>query len=505
MKSYYQYMSEILPDELFEGLLGYGLFAEKLPGVFSGESFLAYCNTHNCNFNHKGHDYVRYNAMRNTGITRQMAIPNPISYYCMCDFLRNNWETNLLPYFYAKTSGQSFCYSQVHLQKIDADKALFHMNLDYAEKDSVLDDYCITLPIAKRYKVTTDISNCFPSIYSHALSWALTTKEVAKLTKNDKTLWYNQLDDVNINLKNRETNGQLIGPHTSNLISEIILTSVDAALQDRYKYIRKIDDITFYADTYQEAEDFINDLSKELKNYDLLINEKKTKIEELPEKTDDWLIQLNWFYIGDEKTTDGKRVFRRSRLIPFLNLATKLADESGNLSVYLYAIKIISSTCLGRKAKIYYISILRQLLMKYTYLVHSMDDFVFSKFTVSNDEIKEIAKELYEFSIKKRNYEACSFALYWSLKYNFSIGISDLYNDAISSNDCVFLLLAYLITKRSGRKNEIRQYKQYAKTIIDIDRYWYFIYETVSLPDLPDLEMRRLKRQKVSFLRDEYR
>ena len=192
-------------------------------------------------------------------------------------------------------------------------------------------------------------------------------------------------------------------------------------------------------------------------------------------------------------------------MIPFLNLATKLADESGNLSVYLYAIKIISSTCLGRRAKIYYISILRQLLMKHTYLVHSMDDFVFSKFTVSNNEIKEIAKELYEFSIKKRNYEACSFALYWSLKYNFSIDISDLYKDAISSNDCVFLLLAYLVTKRRGRKIEIRQYKQYAKTIIDIDRYWYFIYETVSLPDLSDPEMKRLKKQKVSFLRDEYR
>lgn len=36
-------MNEISRDELFEGLLGYGLFAEKLPPIFTSKSFYDYC------------------------------------------------------------------------------------------------------------------------------------------------------------------------------------------------------------------------------------------------------------------------------------------------------------------------------------------------------------------------------------------------------------------------------------------------------------------------------
>jgi hypothetical protein len=34
-KNYFDYMDEISSDELFDGLLGYGLFAEKIPPIFT--------------------------------------------------------------------------------------------------------------------------------------------------------------------------------------------------------------------------------------------------------------------------------------------------------------------------------------------------------------------------------------------------------------------------------------------------------------------------------------
>ena len=34
--------------------------------------------------------------------------------------------------------------------------------------------------LGKRYMVTADISKCYPSIYSHAIAWALAGKSVAK-------------------------------------------------------------------------------------------------------------------------------------------------------------------------------------------------------------------------------------------------------------------------------------------------------------------------------------
>ena len=44
-KKYTDFMDEISSDELYEGLLAYGLFAEKLPPLFTSVSFFHYCKT----------------------------------------------------------------------------------------------------------------------------------------------------------------------------------------------------------------------------------------------------------------------------------------------------------------------------------------------------------------------------------------------------------------------------------------------------------------------------
>ena len=46
-KTYADFMDEISADELFEGLLGYGLFADKMPPCLSSEAYYSYCKTHN--------------------------------------------------------------------------------------------------------------------------------------------------------------------------------------------------------------------------------------------------------------------------------------------------------------------------------------------------------------------------------------------------------------------------------------------------------------------------
>ena len=43
-KKYTDFMDEISSDELYEGLLAYGFFAEKLPPVFTAIPFFNYCS-----------------------------------------------------------------------------------------------------------------------------------------------------------------------------------------------------------------------------------------------------------------------------------------------------------------------------------------------------------------------------------------------------------------------------------------------------------------------------
>ena len=52
-KTYWQNMYDISADKLYEGLLGYGMFCEKLPQVFTSRYFYDYCKKNDSTFQNK--------------------------------------------------------------------------------------------------------------------------------------------------------------------------------------------------------------------------------------------------------------------------------------------------------------------------------------------------------------------------------------------------------------------------------------------------------------------
>lgn len=498
-------MQEITQDDLRKGLLAYGLFADKLPAIFSSESFYDYCESKSFpTFKKEGRDYVRYECTRNTNIPRLLSIPSPFSYSNLCNCIAINWN-NIISVLKEKTTNQKYKYSQLHLQKLNGKNHLFEMNHHYLDKDWDLIEEIQKIPIRNKYRVDADISSCFPSIYSHVLSWSLVGKEEAKRNKNDKSKWYNGLDQNTRNIKNGETNGMLIGPHSSNLLSEIVLCCIDNDLSDKYQYIRNIDDYACYVETEDDAEHFLLDLNDSLKNYELSLNTKKTKITRLPLNSDsDWVSSLNSFFIGDIHTDDNKIVFKKQRLRAYLDLSINLANKTENCAVYTYAIKTIANTYLGKAAKEYYIDLIHQLLCQYPYLVHWMEEFIFDVFEITREKIKIISEDLYRVGIKRHVYEACTFSLYWSLKYDFSLELNYV-EESIDSTDCLFMLLSFLKAKRSRNIEAEGKLKNKAKSLLDeIDKYWVFIYEVLSSDELPMGEYRTLKKKNISFIKSEF-
>ena len=501
MKTYYDYMNELSLEDLRKGLLAHGMFADKLPSFLTTEHFYNYCSQKGFSLNYTskmGWDYIRYDSMRNTNVPRALGIPTPFAYYNLCTCIVDNWE-NIKQHFQDKTSQEEFKRSQIHIQKRANGAHLFEMSANYKDVDGDTIEVIQKQPIGSLYKVETDISSCFPSIYSHALPWALVGKEVAKSNRND-SIWYNQLDKCSRQTKYNETCGLLIGPHTSNLLSEIILTSVDAQLSN-YNYVRYIDDITYYAKSEDDAELFIRKLSSELKKYELLLNTKKTHITRIPLPVgEDWINSLNSFYIEKEYTTDGKQIFRYARLKAYIDLAITLAKSTGNSSVYTYMLKVVSNYYLGKKSLSYYIDVMHHLLLTYPYLVHWFDEYVFDKFNVEKEKVKEIAMQLYKIGIEKSNYEASAFALYWSIKYNFDYTGVDLVKDAIHSGDCILLLLTYLKRKHIKEDKKILQKKAIEYRDNDMDRYWLFVYEVLPLSELKG-DYKTLKRNNITFIK----
>ncbi|WP_240335308.1 hypothetical protein [Paraliobacillus sediminis] len=86
MKKNFEFMNEITGDELYEGLLGFGMFSEKLPPFLTSKPFYEYCRTNNPTFinTKKEHSYIYYENMRNINLPRSLGIPTPMSYQRLC-------------------------------------------------------------------------------------------------------------------------------------------------------------------------------------------------------------------------------------------------------------------------------------------------------------------------------------------------------------------------------------------------------------------------------------
>ena len=290
MKKYIDYMNEISNDELYKALLGYGLFADKLPPVFSSEAFYNYCINNNPTFAGNGRQYVYYESMRNINIPRPLGIPVPMVYEKLCKCLSDNWD-DIKQYFYKKTNKQKYKISRIHIRKMYNRNEIFEMNYNDWREDGSPENKLI---YGMKYVVHADISKCFQSIYTHSLSWALVGKSVAKQTKTQKKAWYNVLDHMTQINKDLETHGLIIGPHVSNVLSEIILCAVDEKLEKKWKFIRNIDDYICYVKTEEDAEKFLVDLQEALREYDLSLNHKKTQIDKLPNvMSQHWIRKIN--------------------------------------------------------------------------------------------------------------------------------------------------------------------------------------------------------------------
>lgn len=508
-KKYSDFMDEISSDELYEGLLAHGFFAEKLPPVFTAEPFFNYCKTASQNFISRWREYITFRAMRNVNIPRIMGIPNPFQYQILCAHLRDNWD-KIQEHFHTQTDGQSYRISRIHLRKTIRGNQLFEMNYKNWRVDGNPElDLLIHDKGTSRFLVKADISTCFPNIYTHSISWALVGKDEAK--QNPKTkIWYNDIDKSCTAMRNGETHGLLIGPHASNLLSEIILTVVDKKLYDNgYRFIRNIDDYDCYVNSYDQAQIFLRDLEESLRDFDLNLNHKKTKIIELPIS-----IEKNWKHQLNDLPKIGPSGFvEYPQVNTFIDTALSLATETGDFAIINYAIKTLQGSKLTVNAKKLAAKRFIHLGLLYPYLLHLMEEYVFIPYKVSINDIKALSDSIFRDAMKLNDYESLCYAIYFAIRFNFTIDEFDNRCDeaqdyVIRSKDCLLLVLAwiYFLNKNHGdtTASELILLLDEAKKLnsSDMNRYWLFCYE--ALPEsLLDDPWKQMKSEGVSFIKTE--
>ena len=180
-----------------------------------------------------GYDLVEYKATRYNNVPRVLGLAHPKGYSLLVKCIHDNWE-----YLKCVTKNEN---SIIKPEFHHREKRLVVMNY---EDPFLKISRSHSHSFAKKFRVHTDIANCFNSIYSHAIPWAAVGIKKAKAQQKSKE-WFNRLDMYQRKTKRNETQGIPIGSAASSIVSELILGKIDKALKSKgYEFHRYIDDYT---------------------------------------------------------------------------------------------------------------------------------------------------------------------------------------------------------------------------------------------------------------------
>ena len=441
-----------------------------------------------------GYDQIEYRATRFNLVTRLFHIPHPSPYARLCKRLSEHWDK--LSYICKN------CTSREKPAKHDTGRRVMGewgdleqiSVMNYSKLSDV--KHRLKISTGKFYRVTADISSFFPSIYTHSIPWAVVGRDKAKVNSNEQQLWYNELDEAQRDVKRGETQGIPIGPGTSHIISEFILSKVDEVLCNGYQFVRYIDDYECYCETREEAEKFILNLERELRKYLLSLNPTKAIVEELPlAYQDQWVIVLR-------NNIPPQRQPSPRDIMSFLDLAVDLQKHHPEGSVLKYATRMLAnSKKFDKNSADFFLKYLIYLAVHRPSVLPILCQVAKQNGVGSDLDITPVLKQ----SIKFHRSDAICWSLYFMGIMGQKVS-GDLAERIIETKDC--MSIAMLIALKQHREKVVN----FLNTTIacdsyyHCDQYWILIHELTAdcskfKPYRGDSGLKFLIEKKVHFIK----
>ena len=175
-----------------------------------------------------------------------------------------------------------------------------------------------------------DVKNYYKSIYTHSIPWAIHGKEYSKNHQKSQIAG-NNIDSAVRYGQDGQTVGIPVGPDTSFIIGEIILSAVDKEFGfDHAKAIRFYDDYEFGCKSELEAETIIEKMETVLARFELELNHDKTSILKGPNPIDNsWRQVLN-------SHIERKIINKSGDYIDLYNVTSDLAKNNPHDFVFKY-------------------------------------------------------------------------------------------------------------------------------------------------------------------------
>ena len=277
-------------DDIAFWLLNEGYYPEQyvLPPSFRVSNFKLKTKPYNKDIK----DLARRNLVsisypKSLLTSRVFGIQHPFNYHDIVFYMIDDWEAIVDHLFH--TDLKIFSYSfPIPVNAREAGKLsplrsgrMIYEWLEMAEKDMVAEAHKFKLIIR------SDITNFYNSIYTHGIGWALDGRDKA-FDDKEFTLTGNKIDRLVQYANDARTNGVPVGSALSDLIAEIILATIDLKVSKKLKGVEFLgsrfkDDYRILCNSEDDAKIILKELADELVNFNLLINEHKTKVLTLPE------------------------------------------------------------------------------------------------------------------------------------------------------------------------------------------------------------------------------
>lgn len=428
-------------------LLSRGYFPKELPPPFNTRSFGAFAESApaavmelNIFNTSKKNNFVSRPAVHNQAragtLRRKLTIPNPVNQYQVARAIIQGWSEI-----------KNLCRSS----PISLTEPVYRK---HGSRAIIPQSGFNSLPNARaksrtasRYLLTADLSQFYPSIYTHSIPWALHTKPVAKARPRDYTLLGNVLDLAIRNGQDQQTIGIPIGPDTSLVLAELILSSIDHKLgADILKRgFRYVDDIACGFRTISDAEATLGRLQRCVGDLQLQLNPKKTKITELPAELEAlWVSHLRLFSFRSNSHRS-----QHTDLLGYFGKAFELSNVYREEAVLRYSVQRMRSVVIAESNWPLYESLLLQCLSVEPGTASAVIGELYKYHLRMPQDVSTICdslQQLIEDHAQQHHGSEVVWALWGAITLNYKLDASVVQKAIAMSDPCVSLCALHAIS-----------------------------------------------------------
>lgn len=235
--------------------------------------------------NYDNVNYIIYNNKDGCYAWRPLQLLNPIIYVALVNYITQDHIWKLIKkQFKTFQKNEKISSKEIPVLKSSKRKQQASQVSNWWNE---VEQLSLEQALEYSFLFSTDISDCYGSIYTHSISWALHGKSIAKQAQKNKSinLEGDEIDFLIRQMTNNQTNGIPQGSVLMDFIAEIVLGYADLLLSQKleekeikeYKIIRYRDDYRIFVNNTHVGNQIVKYLTEVMIELGFKLNATKTQ------------------------------------------------------------------------------------------------------------------------------------------------------------------------------------------------------------------------------------